>query len=82
MLYKISSLRAPLDQRIFSGILEEFLNDLFPHSFSPLFFLQNSYFPKSHKNELDLGVLSLTGRKLFTVGLQIQEFIVLSHFLE
>jgi hypothetical protein len=34
----MSQLRAHLDQRIFIGILEEFLNELSPHSFFPHFF--------------------------------------------
>jgi hypothetical protein len=44
--HHVTKIRAPLDQRIFIGILEEFLNELSPHYFFPPFFLQISFVPK------------------------------------
>jgi hypothetical protein len=44
--HRVTKFRAPLDQRIFIGFLEEFLNELSPHSFFPLFFLQISFVRK------------------------------------
>jgi hypothetical protein len=44
--HHVTKIRAPLNQRIFIGFLEEFLNELSPHSFFPPFFLQISFVGK------------------------------------